>query len=180
MQKNSVSFPLRACSEWLSLLYNTELLLGNTLFSLQPEVLTMTNPLQSDTIITGWGGELHSHLLIELSPSCTLLLSVAHSNISRGCYSPQKATTGERSAAIAEAVLPSFCPHTLCHQGQRSGRSEGILLPCLLRSRSPAAGETMAIGVPELRGRTELTFSCAWTSMSFARLILSGLINPAF
>lgn len=41
-----------------------------------------------------WGKKLHSHLLIELSPLCTVLLSCTHSNISSGCFPPQKATMG--------------------------------------------------------------------------------------
>lgn len=79
----------------LSLLYNTELLLGNTRFSLKAEALTKTNLFRSGTIIMGWSSKLHSHLLIELSPLSTLLLSVADNNISSGCFSTQKATMGD-------------------------------------------------------------------------------------
>lgn len=88
-------FSPQSMSWLLSLFYNTEFLLGNTRFSLKPEALTMTKLFRSDTIITGWGSKLHSHLLIELSPLCTVLLSVAHSNISSGCFPPQKATMGD-------------------------------------------------------------------------------------
>lgn len=63
--------PERWVWSWLlGLFYNAKLWVGNTLFSWKPEALTMTDLFRRYTIITGWGSEFHSHLLIELSPLC--------------------------------------------------------------------------------------------------------------
>lgn len=87
-------FSPQSMSWLLSLFYNTEFSPWNTHFSLKPEDLAVANPFRSDTIITGWGSKLHSHLLIELSPLCAVLLSVIHSTISSGCFPPSESHNG--------------------------------------------------------------------------------------